>query len=293
MREMSYSDSNIQKSSTQNRIVDAHVHVWTPDFESYPLAEGVKEEDLWRPSFTPNQHYIYSKSVGNVRFNLVQMIWYGTDHSYILDLISSDPETFAGTGIIELSDSNPSKRMLELYKRGCYAFREPTDSWDHPTMHALFSTGGDNNLALSFNMGVDKLPGLEKMSAKYPDTPIIIDHVCHVGIGNPNYSEIEIEPLLRFSKHKNTKVKIGPFQGLGKRKAPYFDILPLIKRIVEAYGPERCMWESDSGGPIWMNDPETEYPAAIGLIRDHADFLRQEDKDHILFKTAEKIFFRK
>ena len=157
MREMSYSDSNIQKSSTQNRIVDAHVHVWTPDFESYPLAEGVKEEDLWKPSFTPNQHYIYSKSVGNVRFNLVQMIWYGTDHSYILDLISSDPETFAGTGIIELADSNPSKRMLELYKRGCYAFREPTDSWDHPTMHALFSTGGDNNLALSFNMGVDKL----------------------------------------------------------------------------------------------------------------------------------------
>ena len=53
------------------------------------------------------------------------------------------------------------------------------------------------------------------------------------------------------------------------------------------------MWESDSGGPIWMSDPRTEYPAAVALIRDHADFLSEPDKDYLLFKTAEDFFFKR
>ena len=275
------------------RIVDAHVHVWTSDTERYPLAPGVEKRDLWRPSFTPEQHYEYSRRVGRVRFNLVQMIWYGTDHSYIVDLIADDPETFAGTGIIELSDPDPDRRMVELSRQGCYAFREPTDSWDHPTLQQLFATGAEHNLALSFNMSVEGLPGLDRVCTRFPDTPVILDHVCHVGIAEPDYTEDQIGALLRFAKHKRAMVKIGPFQGLGERTAPYLDLLPLIERVVGAYGPERCMWESDSGGPIWMSDPRTEYPAAVALIRDRVDFLSESDKDYLLFKTAEDFFFKR
>ena len=84
----------------QDRVIDAHIHVWTNDFESYPLAPGFDPSDLWLPSFTPAQHFEYSRSVGKVRINLVQMTWYGLDHSYIIDLIANDPDTFVGTGIV-------------------------------------------------------------------------------------------------------------------------------------------------------------------------------------------------
>ena len=40
-------------------------------------------------------------SVGKVRINLVQMTWYGLDHSYIIDLIANAPDTFVGTGIMD------------------------------------------------------------------------------------------------------------------------------------------------------------------------------------------------
>ena len=279
--------------SEADRIVDAHVHVWTSDEESYPFAPGVTKKDLWRPSFTPEQHFEYSRSVGAVRFNLVQMTWYGLDHSYILDLIAGDPTTYAGTGILDISDPEPDKTMLALSRKGCYAFRERTDAFDQPVMEKRFATGAEHNLALSFNMGVDLLPGLDRICTRFPETPVIIDHVCHVGIGQPDYTEEQIGALLRFAKPKRAMVKIGPFQGLGKRTAPYLDLLPLIERVVGAYGPERCMWESDSGGPIWMSDPDTEYPAAIALIRDHASFLTQSDKDYLLFKTAENLFFKR
>lgn len=284
------------------RIVDAHIHVWTNDFEKYPLASSVKEEDLRRwpkqipgsnlPSFTPEDYFSYSRQVDDVRINLVQMIWYDTDHSYILDLIANNPDTYAGTGIISLDDPEPDKTMIELSKRGCFAFREPPSKLEHPAFEKLFTAGAEHELALSFNMGVDLLPKLDRLCQRFPDTPVILDHVCHVGIKEAEYSKSDLESLLSFSKHKRVLVKIGPLQALCSRRAPYFDVLPLIQEIVGAYGAHRCMWESDSGGPITMSNPDTDYPASIALIRDHADFLTSSEKNAILWETAEGFFFR-
>ena len=33
-------------------IVDSHVHVWTPDTKTYPLAPGFTVKDFWFPSFS-------------------------------------------------------------------------------------------------------------------------------------------------------------------------------------------------------------------------------------------------
>ena len=53
------------------------------------------------------------------------------------------------------------------------------------------------------------------------------------------------------------------------------------------------MWESDSGGPVRMKNPAHDFSAAVALIRDHADFLSQRDKEQILNKTAEDFFFNR
>ena len=277
-------------ATSPHRIVDAHIHVWTDDFARYPLAEGVAVEDLWLPSFTPEQFSAYSRTVGDVRINLVQMIWYNFDHSYILDLIASDPDTYAGTGVISLDDPEPDETMVALSKKGCSAFREPPSELDHPAFEKMFAAGAEHQLALSFNMGVDMLPAMDRMCQRFPDTPVILDHVCHVGIKEADYSEEDLATLLRFARHEKVMIKIGPLQALCSRQAPYLDVLPLIQRVVEAYGADRCMWESDSGGPIVMNDPMTDYAASVALIRDHASFLSASERDAILFGTAEKFF---
>jgi len=42
---------------------------------------------------------------------------------------------------------------------------------------------------------------------------------------------------------------------------------------VLAFGPERCMWESDCGGPVQMKDPGGDCEASVRLIRDRAELL--------------------
>ena len=293
-----------------DRIVDAHIHVWSPDFETYPLAPGFTPNDLWRPSFTPDDHFTYSQQLGKVRLNLVQMTWYGLDHSYILDLIASDPETYTGTGIVpgiaDVSLADPGKTMLALAARGIRAFRvrggttgRPTtfgraSRWlDYPGYESMFKTGAEHNLALSFLMGLPDLPDLIRMCRRFPETPIILDHLCGVRIRDGGWPEYEIRALCNMARYPRVMVKLGPFQALGDGKAPYLDLLPLIQRVVDAFGPERIMWESDSGGPVWMQDPASDFAASIALIRNHAEFLSAGDKEQILVKTATNFFFNR
>ncbi|HIG81270.1 MAG TPA: amidohydrolase, partial [Verrucomicrobiales bacterium] len=64
--------------------------------------------------------------------------------------------------------------------------------------------------------------------------------------------------------------------------------IPKIKRLFEAFGPRRLMWASDC--PYQLGGENT-YAASIALVRDRLDFVTAEDKEWLLRRTAEKVFF--
>ncbi|MBI82999.1 MAG: amidohydrolase [Planctomycetaceae bacterium] len=294
----------VPTSSLRESVVDAHVHIWTDDFENYPLADGFTSKDLWFPSFTAEELMRLGAEAGVHRFNLVQMTWYGLDHRYILDVIQHYPGRFVGTGIVpaitDVSLADPGATMVELSKGGIYAFRIRGEStrpqfndsarWmDHPGFNKMFSAAAEHRLALSFLMTPADLPEVDRMCTKFPDTPVIIDHFAIIG-AQSKFVEDEIQQLCKMARHPQVLLKIGAFYGLGNKQPPYLDMLPLIRRVVDAFGPERCMWESDS--PLQTKDGHT-FAAAVDIIRVHADFLSDSDKQQILVRTAENFFFKR
>ena len=80
-------------------FIDAHVHVWTPDIEKYPLAEGFSAADLKPPSFTPEELFAECKPHGVNRITLIQMSFYKFDNSYMLDSMRAHPGVFGGVAI--------------------------------------------------------------------------------------------------------------------------------------------------------------------------------------------------
>jgi predicted TIM-barrel fold metal-dependent hydrolase len=83
-------------------------------------------------------------------------------------------------------------------------------------------------------------------------------------------------------------VKVGAFYALGKKKAPYTDLAPLIEKVVSAFGVERCMWESDC--PFQVVGGHT-YKDSIDLVKSRLTFLSDGDREWLLRKTAERVFF--
>jgi predicted TIM-barrel fold metal-dependent hydrolase len=84
-------------------------------------------------------------------------------------------------------------------------------------------------------------------------------------------------------------VKVGAFYALGRKQPPYTDLGPLIRRVVQAFGAKRCMWESDSPFQVVAG----KYQDGIDLVRKRLDFLTDDDRDWLLRRTAEEFFFKR
>ena len=276
-------------------LIDAHVHVWTPDTAHYPLAKGFDKKDMKPASFTPKELFGHCKPAGVDRVNLIQMSYYGFDNSYMLDMIKLHKDVFVGTAVIDPAGADPAKEMTSLAGKGVRAFRiypkmskEPIARWLQPAgFEKMFAQAAKNNQAISCLIDPDAFPEIDRMCKKHPTAPVIIDHMARIGV-NGTIADKDVKALVELAKHKRVMVKIGAFYALGKKKAPYTDLGDLIQALVKAFGPERCMWESDC--PFQVVEGH-RYADSIGLIETKLKFLTAGDREWLLRKTAEKFFF--
>jgi predicted TIM-barrel fold metal-dependent hydrolase len=273
------------------QLIDAHVHVWTPDTQRYPLAEGYKKSDIMPVSFTPEQLFAHCRPTGVTRIVLIQMSFYRFDNSYMLDMMKKFRGVFGGVGIVD-ENNQPVRNMLKQSRQGVRGFRiqpkgRPANKWlNGDGMKAMWQAGAKHNLAMCPLINVEHLPSVGAMCQQYPDTPVVIDHFGRVGIDG-EIRKADLDQLCALAKHRNVSVKISAYYALGKKQAPYKDLLPMIKRCLDAFGPERLMWASD--GPFQVVKGH-EYAPSIDLIK-QADFLSASDKDLLLRGTAERVFF--
>ena len=275
-------------------FIDAHVHVWTPDIGHYPLSGGYKKSDMKPASFTPEELFKHCKPAGVERINLIQMSFYGFDNRYMLDMIAVYPEVFVGTAVIDPLAEAPDRPMAELAKKGVRAFRIhprlsklPPAKWLEPEGYQMiFAAAAKSNQALSCLIDPDGLPEVDRMCRKFPDTPVIIDHLARIGAGG-KIEDKDVDALCALAVHPRVLVKVGAFYALGKKEPPYTDLAPLIQKVVKAFGAKRCMWESDCPFQVVQH----KYTDSLDLVRKRLDFLTDADKDWLLRRTAEDFFF--
>ncbi len=283
----------LQRHSAGNHI-DAHVHVWTPDVDQYPLARGYVVSDMRPPSFTPQQLFAHCRPEGVKRIVLIQMSYYQFDNSYMLDVMREHPGTFSGVAIVDENAPDVAETMTKLVKQGVRGFRinaganKNLSAWlSSPGMTTLWKTAAELKASVCPLINPDTLPLIDKMCEWYPDTSVVIDHFARIGMGG-KFNETDITALLRLARHRKTHVKASAYYALGAKKAPYLDMAPLIRRVRDTFGPQRVMWASDCPFQV---DPGHNYHDSIALIRDRLDFLTPSDKQWLLRGTADKVFF--
>jgi predicted TIM-barrel fold metal-dependent hydrolase len=274
-------------------FIDAHVHVWTPDTERYPIAPNFKLEAMKPASFTPEELFAHCKPEGVSRVVLIQMSFYQFDNRYMLDMMAKHPGTFSGVGIVDETKADVRDTMKALASQGVRGFRIYTDKakaevWSESEgMKKMWSYGADTGLSMCLLANPDALPAVHRMCKAYPKTRVVIDHFARIG-GKGSVPPSDLDNLCRLAEFEHTHVKTSAFYALGAKAAPYTDLGPMIRKLHDTYGAARLMWASDC--PYQVQEGHT-YAHSISLIRDRLDFLSAEDKQWMLRKTAEKVFF--
>jgi predicted TIM-barrel fold metal-dependent hydrolase len=244
-------------------------------------------------TFHPEELFAHTKPSSVDRIVLIQPSFYGFDNSYMLDAMEKHIGVFSGIAVIDWNGKKPDEEMPSLAKRGVRGFRiypknAPIDRWlDGPGFKSMFAAGAKHNLAICPLINPDALPALDKQCKKFPDTPMIIDHLCRIGASQP-ISNAHIDGLCAMARHPRVMVKVSAFYALGKKEPPYDDLYQLIRQVYDAFGPKRLMWGSDSPYQVMGHT----YEDGIGLVQDRLDFLSEADKEQILRKTAEDFFFK-
>jgi L-fuconolactonase len=274
--------------------IDAHSHIWTSEVAKYPLAGNQTADDLKPRDFTDEQLIAEGRPHGVTRFVLIQhKPYHGVDNSYIMDAIARHPGVFSAVACIAAETARPQDEMDRLAKAGVRGFRiRPgeggTPEWkDSPGMTAMWRRAGETGLAICPLINPQDLAAVDGICERFPDTHVVVDHFARVGIDG-TIREEDLQALLRLARHKQTNVKVSAFYALGKKQPPYTDLLPMVRRLLDAFGPERLMWATDC--PYQLG-PGHSYGDSIALIRDRADFLSPADREWLLRKTAERVFF--
>ena len=267
-------------------MIDAHVHVWTDDRTRYPRATG---ERTYTPErFTPEDLFRHAKPAGVTRVVLIQMSFYRLDNRYMLDAMRAHPGVFSGVALVDAKGKAPGEAMKDLGRQGVRGFRiTPGDGLESPGMEAMWKAGAEAGLAMCALVGPDSLGAIDRMCTKYPETPVVIDHLARIG-ADGQVRDAEVRLLCGLARHKRVAVKLSAFYALGKKQSPYRDLAPLIRRVFEDYGPRRLMWASDC--PFQVEGGHN-YADSVALVKDGLPFLGAEDKAWILGKTAERVFF--
>lgn len=149
------------------------------------------------------------------------------------------------------------------------------------------------------------LPFTAGIAQRYPDLPLIVDHL---GLRQPPLDQPDDPPmanlqqLLDLARFPRVNVKLCGLPALSRESFPYKDMNAALRSIVDAFGADRLMWASDttrfSGrigigrhqNPITLGDYQGKHTYAESLlfVREN-EVLTQTEKEAILGGTAQRV----
>lgn len=283
--------------------IDCHSHLWSPERGRYPLREGAKEEEVKPKGFTPGDFFSHARPEGVSRMVVVgHTVHFGFDARYLVDLVKARPGEIAAQAYLDHEDPNVAARMVALKGQGVKAFRlRLLDPWktpfppSHPIVKA-YELAARERLVICPLINPDWLPQLGLLSERSPATVVAIDHFGRIGVDGfgkvpavpGTIKDEDVANLVKLAQYPMMHVKLSAYYALGRRTPPYDDMHPLIKELLKAYGPERLMYGSDCP---YQLAPGHSYKGSIAVIRDRLDGLSEGDREWLLRRTAERVFF--
>jgi predicted TIM-barrel fold metal-dependent hydrolase len=275
-------------------FIDAHSHIWTRDVGKFPLAAGRTVADLAPPSFTAEELLAVARPehVGRVVL-ICHHPHYGFDNAYLIDAAARYAPAFRIVAALDERQPHPETRMRELLDQRVTGFRITPfvsgEKWlESPGMESMWRAARVTGQAMCCLINPEHLPQVERMCDRHRETTVVIDHFARIGTSG-EISQDDLARLCALARFEKVYVKVSAFYALGAKQPPYHDLVPMIRRLYNEFGPQRLMWASDA--PYQLQGEHT-YRASIALVRDHLNFLSEKDREFLLFKTAEAVYFQ-
>jgi predicted TIM-barrel fold metal-dependent hydrolase len=266
------------------RIIDPHVHVWKHD-PQYPFAEGAHVPDR---DATPEMLLDLMKANGVSKTVIIQVIHYKYDNRFLADVLKRYPGTFQGVCRVDPLNPAAPDHLSQLVSQAFRGVRlspsgDASGDWFRgPLMPPLWKRCSDLKVPMTVLAPITRMPDVAALIEKLPDLTVVIDHMADCPIDRP----AELEKLIALRRYPKVFVKISHTWSISKQAYPWLDAQEYVKRLHQAFGPQRLMWATD-----WpIIEGYSTYDKALRVVRDEMKFINSDDRQWMLSKTIERVW---
>jgi len=270
-------------------IVDTHLHVWELHSERYPwqpLAD-VAPDYAWP---VESQIEVMDKS-GIGKGVLVQPSMYSFDNRYILDCGRRYPERFRLIGLVDPRADAVESHVESLAEQGVRGLRlgpmlRPDIPWyNDKQADRVWKKAAEMNMIITLLVTPDQVAPATEAINRFPGVRVVIDHLARPDkVDDPGGPQFE--DLLALAQFEHVYVKVSALEFMSNEPFPHRDMLDLVQRVFDAFGPERMMWGTDTP----MSQDPTTLQDALWLIDIALPDSSTDDRMHIKGGTARQLF---
>jgi predicted TIM-barrel fold metal-dependent hydrolase len=117
------------------------------------------------------------------------------------------------------------------------------------------------------------------IAERYPQLALILDHMgTTAAMVKENKIGEAIGQTVALAKYPNVSVKISASPGLSLEPYPFRDVAVHLKRVFDAYGPQRSYWGTD----MTNSYAKASYRQRITQFTEELSFLSESDKDWVM-----------
>ena len=165
------------------------------------------------------------------------------------------------------------------------ASAESTPRYYHEGARRLWAAAGEVGAVICAHLRFTFLDELARLLTEFPRVPVVLDHCAYPTVDEGGKTAAAVVELSRFSQ-LYAKLTFGVTASA--QAHPFSDTHDLLRQMIAAFGPQRCIWGSDFPCELWLKK------ASYGQ---HLDVFRQElglslaEQEAILGTTAAQLWF--
>jgi predicted TIM-barrel fold metal-dependent hydrolase len=271
------------QSAGKRMIVDAQVHLWKANGPDYPWNPGARPQ-LPEP-FTVERVVPLMDEAGVDRVVIVPPALNDVN-SYALEAARRYPGRFAIMGRIPVQDPK-SAALLPGWKnqRGMLGVRLTFNTpealaWlSDGTVDWFWPAAEKSQLPVMF-LAFGNVHRFGPIAQRHPGLPLVIDHLgVNTAIAKEGKMAEKIGDAVALAKYPNVSIKMSNLVNASLEPYPFRDLNDHLKRVFDAYGPQRCYWGTDLTNTSFTR---VTWRQRITHFTEELSFLSESDKDWVM-----------
>ena len=269
-------------------IINAAEHAWVLHDPRFAIDPDISTCPKSKPDCEQSAENLLAdmKTYGVDKVVISHVCYYGRDNSYTSYCVETYPDKFAGIGLLvgmrlHAPDDaeNPGRleralreehlvgmRLSPIYDRDMVWFNDPV-------CYPLWRKAEELGAVFNIFLAPHQVGQVADMAARFPGVNVVIDHLAMIDITRPD--EEGFGPLLDLHRCPNVYIRTS-LHNPSRQGPPFRDVWPYLERVYDTFGPQRM---------IYANFYE------LLIMKDLIPFFTEEDKECILGKNAEQIYF--